>query len=102
MIFGDHHSPHRRKTYGSMGNPVLANTIITLTSLTGLFVILYTEKCNAGNQYVTDFFITLAASTMLGDAFFHILPRVLGIHDHALDDDHENHRSDQSFQNGGT
>jgi len=43
---------------------------------------------------VTDFFITLAASTMLGDAFFHILPRVLGLHDHAPNDNHDTHTDD--------
>jgi hypothetical protein len=36
-----------------------------------------------------DFFVTLAASTMLGDAFFHILPSVLGLHDHEDHDDHD-------------
>ena len=34
---------------------------------------------------LTDFFIALAVSTMVGDAFFHILPHMLGLHSH----DHE-------------
>ena len=74
----------------SYGYATLANFIITLTSLTGIFIILCTEKCSSDrNHYIFDFFITLAASTMLGDAFFHILPKVLGLHVHAVGDDHD-------------
>ena len=42
---------------------------------------------------LTDFFIALAVSTMVGDAFFHILPHMLGLHshDHGDHDDHEDH-----------
>ena len=49
---------------------------------------------------VMDFFVTLAASTMLGDAFFHILPNVLGLHDHAVTeghDDHDDHEDEEEF-----
>lgn len=34
------------------------------------------------NVLVNDFFVSLAVSTMLGDAFFHILPHMLGLHSH--------------------
>ena len=81
----------------SYGYGTLANFIITLTSLSGIFIILYVEKCSTGtNYYIFDFFITLAASTMLGDAFFHILPKVLGLHGHGAGDDdgHEDGHDD--------
>ena len=35
---------------------------------------------------VSDFFVALGISTMLGDAFFHIIPHMLGLHD-----DHDHH-----------
>ena len=38
---------------------------------------------------VTDFFIALAVSTMVGDAFFHILPHMLGLHGHTHEPHHD-------------
>ena len=64
-----------------------------MTALSGIAIILCMDKCgknNATNYYILDIFVSLAASTMLGDAFFHILPQVLGIHDHDHDD-HDDH-----------
>ena len=53
--------------------------------------------------YLTDFFVSLAASTMLGDAFFHILPQVLGIHNHAHGDEEDDHgHSHDHFDGNGT
>lgn len=39
-------------------------------------------------QLVSDFFVALGISTMLGDAFWHIIPHMLGLHDdHDADED---------------
>ena len=48
-------------------------------------------------QLVSDFFVALGISTMLGDAFFHIIPHMLGLHDH-----HEHHDADQDFDKSDT
>lgn len=74
------------------GYGTLANVIITLTSLSGIAIVVCAEKSSSiQNHYIFDFFITLAASTMLGDAFFHILPTVLGLHGHGDSDSHSDH-----------
>ena len=92
--------PDKKRRHGwtraqAYGYGSLANFLITLTSLIGILLIVFADHCKAGNQYLVDFFITLAASTMLGDAFFHILPRVLKIHVHSLTgDSHDDHDDD--------
>ena len=56
--------------------------------------ILILQCRNQNNRMlVTDFFIALAVSTMVGDAFFHILPHMLGLHGHSHEEPH--HDSDE-------
>ena len=64
-----------------------------LTSLIGIFVIKFTSP--SSRTFVNDIFLGLAVSTMLGDALLHIIPIVLGLHDHDHDDhDHDDHDHD--------
>ena len=60
-------------------------------SFLGILVVLCRKQSNV--ILLTDFFIALAVSTMVGDAFFHILPHMLGLHshDHGDEDDHADH-----------
>ena len=57
------------------------------------------------NILVNDFFVSLAVSTMLGDAFFHILPHMLGLHSHdghAHGIDHSEHDEREDQLGNGT
>ena len=62
-------------------------TRLVLLSILGLLVLQC--KSSSHRNLITDFFIGLAVSTMTGDAFFHILPHMLGMHGHAHDDHHD-------------
>ncbi|MCP9259948.1 Zinc transporter ZIP12 [Dirofilaria immitis] len=64
---------------------LIAITIISLLSLTGL-VFLPVIKGKWRHRWM-QIFIALAASTMSSDALLHILPQVVGVHDHS----HHNH-----------
>ncbi|XP_054721505.1 zinc transporter ZIP10-like [Uloborus diversus] len=57
-----------------------AITVITLLSLIGAFMIPILNK--PLYDYVSDFFLGLAFSTMLGDVLIHIMPQYLGLHVH--------------------
>ncbi|CAG5102205.1 Oidioi.mRNA.OKI2018_I69.chr1.g190.t1.cds [Oikopleura dioica] len=71
------------------GYATLANTVCVLLSLAGVGIILCNKRASPKMMtYIYDFFIALGVSTMLGDAFLHILPAVLGLHSH---DDGEAH-----------
>jgi len=59
----------------------LANTCMVSIPIGGTFI-LRSHARTMQNILVNDFFVSLAVSTMLGDAFFHILPHMLGLHSH--------------------
>ena len=62
------------------GYAVLANSVLVLLSIVGILSV----KCSdeTSRQYVTDIFLGLAVSTMLGDSILHIIPIFLGLHKH--------------------
>ncbi|KAK6105106.1 ZIP Zinc transporter family protein [Brugia pahangi] len=74
-------------------------TIISLLSLTGLiFIPLIKGKWR--NRWM-QVFIALAASSMSSDALLHILPQVVGAHDHSHRDHGHEHRHDHNnFETG--
>jgi len=76
------------------GYATLANTFLVLLSFLGLLVL----QCRGQNSrtVVTDLFMGLAVSTMLGDAFFHIMPHMLGLHAHSHDHDHDEEEHDHA------
>jgi len=77
-------------TAQAYGYGTLANFFLTMSSLSGLTIVIYVQKCKpAGSDYIFDAFLSLASSTMLGDAFFHTLPVVLGLHSHDHTEDHK-------------
>ena len=43
------------------------------------YFIIEKNEAEGEKSLLGDFFISLAVSTMLGDAFFHILPEMLGL-----------------------
>ncbi|VDP19485.1 unnamed protein product, partial [Onchocerca flexuosa] len=71
-------------------------TIISLLSLTGL-IFLPIIKGKWRNRWM-QMFIALAASTMSSDALLHILPQVVGAHDHSHHDHghHQHHHHDHN------
>jgi hypothetical protein len=79
-----------QKTFGNVGpRPVLHSIYLTHKKVED-------SAPKLSNLLVMDFFVTLAASTLLGDAFFHILPSVLGLHDHEDHEDYADH-DDEAF-----
>ncbi|EJW82172.1 solute carrier family 39 [Wuchereria bancrofti] len=74
-------------------------TVISLLSLTGLiFIPLIKGKWR--NRWM-QIFIALAASSMSSDALLHILPQVVGAHDHSHRDHGHQHRHDHNNSETG-
>ena len=83
----DHDDDHKTSTKSSKfttaekwGYAVLANSFLVLLAVVGILSV----KCSdeRSRLYVTDIFLGLAVSTMLGDSILHIIPIFLGIHKH--------------------
>ena len=72
------------------GYAILANSCVVCLSLCGILIV----KCTNGNnrRIIGDYFLGLVVSIMLGDSLLHIMPEVLGLHDH--DHDHDDHEHD--------
>jgi len=89
---GDTESWTRAKAFGYAS---LANAVISLLSLAGIAIVICNQKCITDKKsqiLIFDFFIALGISTMLGDTFFHILPKVMGLHGHEEgSDEHGDH-----------
>jgi len=69
-------------TYGT-----LANALMVSIPISGACVLQW-KFGNGRNVLITDFFVSLAVSSMLGDAFFHVIPHLLGMHSHGGHDEH--------------
>ena len=59
----------------------IANAVLSATALGGIFLIICSSYNQRESGYLSDFFVSLAISTMMGDAMFHILPEMLGLHE---------------------
>ncbi|KAM6974687.1 zinc transporter ZIP4 [Tautogolabrus adspersus] len=67
----------------------IANLLITLTSMLGIFLLLCTS-CTSVFQLCIQFCISLAVGSLTGDALLHLLPMFLGLHLHS-DEAHDSH-----------
>ena len=67
------------------GYGVLANSVLVLLSIIGILSVKCSNEKNF--QYITDIFLGLAVSTMLGDAILHIIPIFLGLHKHEAEEE---------------
>ncbi|XP_047461458.1 zinc transporter ZIP4-like [Mugil cephalus] len=72
----------------------LANVVITLTSMFGIVVLLFTS-CTNVFQLCIQFCISLAVGTLTGDALLHLLPMFLGLHVHSDNDSHHDHSHEE-------
>lgn len=74
------------------------NPFLVCLSLLGIFIV----KCSSTKNrlFVGDVFLGLAVSTMLGDSILHILPAVLGLHNHD-EEVHEDHGSQEDHSDSG-
>ncbi|XP_060915114.1 zinc transporter ZIP4 [Labrus mixtus] len=72
----------------------IANLLITLTSMFGIFLLLCTS-CTSMFQLSIQFCISLAVGSLTGDAFLHLLPVFLGLHSHSDEgDSHDGHQEE--------
>uniref|UniRef100_A0A3Q3FK45 Solute carrier family 39 member 4 n=1 Tax=Labrus bergylta TaxID=56723 RepID=A0A3Q3FK45_9LABR len=72
----------------------IANLLITLTSMCGIFLLLCTS-CTSVFQLCIQFCISLAVGSLTGDAFLHLLPMFLGLHVHSDEgDSHDGHQEE--------
>ena len=74
------------------------NRFLVCLSLLGIFIV----KCSSTKNrlFVGDVFLGLAVSTMLGDSILHILPAVLGLHNHD-EEKHDDHGSHEDHSDSG-
>ncbi|XP_066235868.1 zinc transporter ZIP4 isoform X2 [Saccopteryx leptura] len=71
----------------------LATLLICLCSVLGLLLLICTG-CSTTAHYVIQTFLGLAVGALTGDAFLHLTPKVLGLHQHNVHQEHgfEEHR----------
>ncbi|CAF1169072.1 unnamed protein product [Adineta ricciae] len=95
----DHHTTHSEKEHRKPSfvqqyvYGFISVFIISALSLVGLLALPILYKISF--KYVLNLFTAIAIGTLFGDAMFHLIPIVFGMHSHTLDDhhhhDHHNH-----------
>ncbi|KAJ3214775.1 hypothetical protein HDU67_001220 [Dinochytrium kinnereticum] len=76
---------------------IAANTIVTLSCMIGIAFVPFMKKSPFMADLLLSLFIALGAGTLIADALLHLIPQILGLHSHAIGEEHDHDHGSIDF-----